>query len=225
MKLKWKEKREEKDAGRDACAPAAPAGWHDRGYLPHFDGGEITQFITVHLGDALPKAVIDRWKLELEKETDEEKKMQLYWRAEKYVDQGFGECYLRIEPVANIVRDAFKYYDGVKYTLIAWVIMPNHFHILLRPFEGVLLEKIIHSIKSFSAQKANKLLGRTGKFWQEEYFDRYIRDAKHFAATVKYIEMNPVKANLCAAPEDWPFGSASERGHQPEPGHPCPPVE
>jgi len=45
-------------------------GWHTRGYLPHFDGGEIVQFITIHLGDALPKVVIDRWKVELKNETD-----------------------------------------------------------------------------------------------------------------------------------------------------------
>lgn len=207
-----KVKEEKREAGRDACAPTAVRGWHDRGYLPHYDGGEINQFITVHLGDALPKPVIDRWKLELENETDEEKKKQLYWRSEKYIDQGYGKCYLRLEQVAIIVREAFKHYDGVKYILIAWVIMPNHFHILLRPFEGVALEKIMHSIKSYSAQKANKLLGRSGKFWQEEYYDRYIRDARHFSATVKYIEMNPVKAKLCKSPEDWIFGSASERG-------------
>ena len=53
------------------------------------------------------------------------------------------------------------------------------------------------------------MLRRSGQFWFEEYFDRYIRDAKHFAATVRYIENNPAKAKLCARPEDWPFSSAS----------------
>lgn len=81
-------------------------GWHSRGYLPHYDGGEITQFVTVHLGDALPKRVVDAWKAELAHETDEERKKQLYWRAEKYIDRGYGECYLRLSSVAAIVRDA-----------------------------------------------------------------------------------------------------------------------
>ncbi len=89
--------------------------------------------------------------------------------------------------------------------------MPNHFHIAFRQKPGVLLEKIMHSIKSFTAQEANKLLGRQGKFWQEEYFDRYIRDGRHFAAVVRYIEMNPVKAGLCERPEDWKYSSAYGR--------------
>jgi len=184
-------------------------GWHRRGYLPHYDGGEINQFITVHLGDALPKKVIDRWKLELKDETDDERKKELYWRTEKYIDQGYGECYLRLESVAIIVREALMHFEGERYTLISWVIMPNHIHFLLRPMAGMRLEDIIHSIKSFSALKANRLLKRTGKFWQEEYFDRYIRDYNHFESVVSYIEWNPVKAGLCQKPEDWPFSSRS----------------
>lgn len=182
-------------------------GWHSRGYLPHYDGGEITQFVTVHLGDALPKKVVDAWKAELAQETDEERKKQLYWRAEKYIDRGYGECYLRLASVANIVRDALRHFDGVRYKLIAWVIMPNHIHFLLRPVAEVELEDIIHSIKSYTALRANRILGRTGKFWQEEYFDRYIRDFDHFENVVSYIEWNPVKAGLCTKPEDWPFSS------------------
>ena len=63
-------------------------------------------------------------------------------------------------------------------------------------------------IKGFSARSINKLLGETGKVWQPDYFDRYIRDAKHFATAVRYIENNPVKAGFVAKPEDWRFGSA-----------------
>jgi REP element-mobilizing transposase RayT len=67
---------------------------------------------------------------------------------------------------------------------------------------------IAHSIKSFTAHEANKILGRTGQFWQHEPFDRYIRNAKHYVSVIRYIEDNPVKAGLCARPEDWPFSSA-----------------
>src|SRR5437879_12810025 len=97
----------EDTGGQDARAPV-PRGWHNRGYLPHYDGGEINQFITVHLGDALPKKVLDRWKSELQNETDENRKKELYWRTEKYIDQGYGKCYLRLESVAVIIRDALK---------------------------------------------------------------------------------------------------------------------
>jgi putative DNA methylase len=186
-------------------------GWHNRGYLPHYDGGTITQFITVHLGDALPKTVVDRWKTELAAETDEEQKKQLYWRTEKYIDKGYGECYLRQPAIAELVRDSLKHFDGERYKLISWVVMPNHIHFLLTPFEEIELEGIVHSIKSYTALKANRLIKRTGKFWQEEYFDRYIRDFDHFQNTVSYIEWNPVKAKLCLRPEDWLFSSAGDR--------------
>ncbi len=138
-------------------------GWHNRRYLPHYDGGQIEQFITVHLGDALPKRVIERWKAELENETDEDRKKELYWRTEKYIDRGFGACYLGSEPVAVIVRDSLFHFDGQRYKLLSWVIMPNHIHFLLRPAGGIELEDIIHSIKSYSALKANRLLKRSGK--------------------------------------------------------------
>jgi REP element-mobilizing transposase RayT len=185
-----------------------PKGWYSRGYLPHFDGGEILQFITFHLGDALPRGVVEKWKSELERENHEEAQNILFWRIEKYVDQGFGECFLKQMKIAELVQDTLLYFDNEKYKLISWVIMPNHVHLLLRPAENQKLDKIIHSIKSFTAQKANEILNRQGKFWQEEYFDRYIRNFEHFEKTVNYIELNPVRANLCENRSGWKFSSA-----------------
>jgi REP element-mobilizing transposase RayT len=86
--------------------------------------------------------------------------------------------------------------------------MPNHAHILITPEPGIELPDIMHSIKSYTAHEANKILNRSGQFWAVEYFDRYIRDYRHFATTIKYIEDNPVKARLCKSPEEWPYGSA-----------------
>lgn len=79
------------------------------------------------------------------------------------------------------------------------------------PLSGLHLDQIEHSIKSYTANEANKLLKRKGQFWAVECFDRYIRDYRHFNAVVRYIENNPVKAGLCERPEDWPYGSAAER--------------
>ena len=129
-------------------------------------------------------------------------------RIEYYLDQNYGEGWLRIAAVADIVQETLFKWDGEKYRLISWVIMPNHGHILLSPFEGISLSDIMHSIKSFTAHAANKILDRKGHFWAKEYFDRYIRDQRHFASTIKYIENNPVKARLCKLPEEWPYGSA-----------------
>jgi REP element-mobilizing transposase RayT len=73
---------------------------------------------------------------------------------------------------------------------------------------GHKLSSIMHSIKSYTANQANRILDRSGDFWATEYFDRYIRDGKHFSSTVAYIHNNPVKAGLCALAADWPFSSA-----------------
>jgi REP element-mobilizing transposase RayT len=86
--------------------------------------------------------------------------------------------------------------------------MPNHIHLLLTRFESYELSDILHSLKSYTAHEANKMLHRSGQFWIEDYFDRYIRNQEHFRKTVEYIENNPVKARLCEKASDWPFSSA-----------------
>lgn len=184
-----------------------PKGWHSRGFLPHFDGGEVFQFVTIHLGDALAKPVLDRWKLELEREKDESARIKLYRRIESHLDKGIGECHLRKPEIARLVQDSLLHFDGKRYRLLSWVIMPNHVHFLLKPLAGHKLSAIMHSIKGYTASKANKLLSRTGQFWQEDYFDRFIRNYEHFDNTINYIELNPVKAGLCKKITDWEFGS------------------
>jgi hypothetical protein len=79
---------------------------------------------------------------------------------------------------------------------------------LITPISGWGISDILSSWKSFTSKEANRILNRSGQFWKEEYFDRFIRDAKHFDHVIDYIEDNPVKAGLCALPSDWPFGSA-----------------
>jgi REP element-mobilizing transposase RayT len=115
---------------------------------------------------------------------------------------------LKDERIAKITEDSLLFHHAKKYKLTAWVVMPNHIHFLATPFEDVELRDIAHSIKSYTAHEANKLLNRSGQFWQHEPFDRYIRNRKHFASVTRYIENNPVKAGLCAKPEEWRFSSA-----------------
>ena len=113
--------------------------------------------------------------------------------------------------VARLVQDALLYFDGERYELPAWVVMPNHVHALLIPLQGRTLTGILHSWKSFTSNKANKLLGREGDFWQPDYFDRFIRHARHYEDAIEYIESNPVKAGLGVNNEDWEFSSARLR--------------
>ncbi len=183
-----------------------PRYWHSRGYLPHFDADGFTQFITFRLADSMPQNVLAKWRLE--REQNEITDADFRRRVEYYLDQNYGACELRDKRIALVLQDTLLKWDGERYQLIAWVIMPNHAHILLTPMRGVKVCDIMHSIKSYTAHEANKILNRKGRFWSKEYFDRYIRDYRHFASTITYIENNPVKARLCESPEKWPYGSA-----------------
>ena len=183
-----------------------PRYWHSRGYLPHFDQDGFTQFVTFRLADSVPQLVLDRWHIELK--SGEISDAGVRRRIEYYLDQNYGEGWLRVPEIANILQETLLKWDGERYRLISWVIMPNHGHILFSPFEGHRVSDIMHSIKSFTAHFANDLLKRKGRFWAKEYFDRYIRDQRHFANTLAYIENNPVKAKLCKLPCEWPYSSA-----------------
>ena len=190
------------------------AGWHSRGYLPHFDGGEIAQTLNVRLADSLPQTVLEKWKKELAKDSCRNADSILRKRVEYYLDQGYGSCALRDTRIAVMVQNSLLHFDGERYRVSAWVIMPNHVHTMLVPCDQNSLSKIIKDLKSFTSREANQLIGRRGQFWMEDYFDRYVRDRKHFASAIAYIENNPVKAGLCKRPEDWPFSSAYYRGRK-----------
>jgi len=182
-------------------------GWYDRGYIPHFEGGEIAQFLTYRLADSMPATVIDRWKAELDQGSDPDQTL-FRKRIEKYLDQGYGECWLKDPRVAALIEENLIFHNGKRYDLKSWVVMPNHVHVLLTPFKDIELGTITHSLKSFTALGANRILGRKGRFWQPEVFDRYIRNPKHFVNVIRYIERNPVKARLCSEPSEWRYSSS-----------------
>ena len=191
----------------------ASQGWHSRGYLPHFDAGEVFQSITFRLFDSMPHNVLERWKTELAREKADFAD-DLRWRIEAYLDLGYGACFLSNTRIAAMLENALLFFDGERYRLSASAVMPNHVHILAAPCAGYAVSSIMHSIKSFTSQEANKILGRKGRFWFEDYFDRYIRNAKHFTNAIAYIESNPVKAGLCAHAADWRFSSAYHRAEK-----------
>jgi REP element-mobilizing transposase RayT len=187
----------------------SPKGWHSRGYLPHFDGEDTVQFVTVRLSDSLPKNLLDKWRRELENEQIDDPELRK--RIEHYLDQGHGEAFLRRPDIADIIQNSILHLDGKSCYLISWVVMPNHVHLLIKLLQGKYLRDFIKMLKGFTAREANKILDRKGKFWQEDYFDRYIRDEKHYFSTINYIENNPVKAGLCKRSEEWRHSSAFYR--------------
>lgn len=188
-------------ASKDA---RVPKGWYSRGYLPHLDQPGLIQGITFRLWDALPAHVVEAMVEEVKDTSDPEKRA----RIEQYLNAGYGSCYLRDPRIGRLVENALLHFDSKRYRLFAWVVMPNHVHVLTELFAGHPLDTMLHSWKSYTATEANKILGRDGRFWFPDYFDRYIRDERHFANAVHYIHQNPVKAGLVAKPEDWPFSSA-----------------
>jgi putative transposase len=180
--------------------PMSPKGWHSRGYLPHFDSPETLQFVTFRLFDSLPAHVLEQLSLVA---GDAER--------DSFLDQGSGNCWLRQPEIARIVEEALLHFDGERYRLIAWTVMPNHVHVLIEPLAEHRLGDIVSSWKRFSARSANRALGRSGPFWLDDYWDTYIRNERHLESTVAYIENNPVKAGLVKEPEDWLWGHARLR--------------
>jgi REP element-mobilizing transposase RayT len=190
------------------------AGWHSRGYLPHFDGREVPQFLSLHLFDSIPASVMARWRRELKASNSIRERILLQRRIEKYLDQGYGQAFMKDHRIAVMIQNVLLGFDCETYRLSSWVVMPNHIHMLATRLENYTLADIMQSLKSITSHKANRTLKRRGQFWMPDYFDRYIRNAEHFATTARYIENNPVKARLCKRPEDWPFSSAWFRGRK-----------
>ena len=181
--------------------------WHRRN-LPHFEGGAIPQGVTFRLQDSLPREKLHEMTATVylsDKPAAVRERIRI---VNRLLDEEHGAAWLKNPAVAEVVQSALQFFNNQRYMLHAWVIMPTHVHVLFTPGEGWTLTKIIHSWKSFSAREANKILRRTGEFWQQEYFDRAIRNEKGFHAAIEYIENNPVKAGLCESPENWRFSSA-----------------
>jgi REP element-mobilizing transposase RayT len=198
------------------------SGFHSRGGLPHLKREGGTYFIVFRQAGALPGSVLRRFKQEREIILQEAKaaKRPLTWheqealfrwyssRVDKYLDAGHSTCHLRNPEFADLVAGAVRCFDGQRYELRSWVIMPNHVHVVVWPMPGYSLSGILHSWKSFTAHKICKRLPKkVVPFWQSESFDHLIRDEEDLHRCCHYTLMNPVNAGLCARPEDWQWSS------------------
>ncbi|HPE06797.1 MAG TPA: transposase [Smithellaceae bacterium] len=224
------DKRRESISGK-SCSQQN-RGYYTRGYLPHFDSPHAIQHITYRLADSLPRLVLEQMQAEVKTslQDDEKRKSELRQRIETYLDAGHGSCILQDPEVAACVIDTWHHFDGERYHLLEWVVMPNHCHVLIEQIEGVSLGKIVLSWKNYTARWINEYKRRTGtllsrensdgeKVWHREYWDRCIRNERHFLTARDYIIMNPVKAGLVARPSDWQWGSAKSRVENNETSH------
>ena len=128
-----------------------------------------------------------------------------------------GPLYLRQPEIANMVVEAIHLRDQVlgHYHLHSFVVMANHVHLLITP--RVQVSKLMQSLKRFTAREGNRILGLTGKpFWQDESYDRLVRNETEFERIACYIEMNPVKAGVVATPEEFAWSSARPINNRPQ---------
>ena len=200
------------------------SGFHFRGKLPHLKREGSAYFVTFRLADSLPRETVLKLKHEREAIiqsamaakrplTWQEEQQLFIWyseRVEAFLDAGAGACWLRRPEIADLVAGALNFFDGERYDLHAWTVMPNHVHVVVWPRPGHTLSSIEHSWKSFTASQANKMLGRIGShFWQKEAYDHMIQNDEERSRLCAYVADNPVKAGLCAQPEKWSWSSAS----------------
>jgi REP element-mobilizing transposase RayT len=160
------------------------------------------------LADSIPAALLAQVKDELHTVSPARIDVERRRKLEALLDMGHGSGVLRNRVAADCVIESWYHLDGHRYDLIAWVIMPTHVHVLIRPFEGQSLVRIVQSWKSYTGKRLKARYPHAcvdGQFWKREYWDRYIRDEIHFFRAVEYIQQNPVKAGLVQNPSQWPY--------------------
>jgi REP element-mobilizing transposase RayT len=186
-----------------------------RGYLPHLESEHPVYFVTFRLADSLPRELLTRLRknrrlLETTRQAGAarapdhvrmEASRALLRKAEHHLDSGAGQFLLRDPRIAQVVADGIRLFDGKRYQVLAWCVMPNHVHVVFAPLAAHRLPEILHSWKSYSSHAANRLLGRSGRFWQPEYFDHLVRNEESLARIIRYVKQNPLKAGL----NNWPW--------------------
>jgi len=185
------------------------AHWYSRGYLPHFDQADLLITVTFCLADAIPQ----HKRVEFERIGSLFGPTARRKAIEACLDEGHGNCWLADDRIAAIVQNALLFFHGRRYQLHEWAVMPTHVHSLWERWPGWELKTIMHSWKSYTSNEANRILRLEGQFWQEEAFDRFIRDEQHYQNSVEYIRQNPVKAGSVKRPEDWIYSSAFLRAN------------
>ena len=217
--------------------------------LPHFDVPGLVQHITFHLADSLPRSAIARMQEELNTIPEAQQDVARRQRIQELLDSGLGSCVLGQPACAQIVQDSLLFGQGDRYHLFAWVVMPNHVHVLIEQIPGWPMWKVVQSWKRHTSRQIHRLGVSSctrqntdyksaipailegasctrhdadyksaipaipaipeGALWQRDYWDRFIRNDRHFQVAKHYIENNPVAAKLTTSPEEWPWSSAS----------------
>ena len=172
--------------------------------LPHWRQAGATYFVTFRLADALPASKLQQLSImRAELRNLDGTALAEFWKKEfqqieRWMDEGLGSCCLAEAATRHLLVKHIQRGHDEDYELGAWVVMPNHVHLIIRPLEDheEALSKTIQRWKRSSALSINARLKRTGPLWQSEYYDRIVRDAEHLWNTLQYIGNNPEKAKL-----------------------------
>ncbi len=221
----------------DAQGQAEPLDRFYRRHLPHWQPPAGRLFVTWRLHGSLPRSALDRLEAErraLDRqperpaETPRDRALRhnkgLFHLADSLLGQQVaGPRWLADDSIGRLMVDALFHHHGHLYNLLAFVVMPNHVHVLLQPLElpqaagvsaPVPLSRITQSLKGFVAREANRLLARTGqRFWQDESYDHWVRDDAEMGRVARYIEGDPVRSGLVGTVLDWRWSSAWERAY------------
>jgi REP element-mobilizing transposase RayT len=181
--------------------PSQPIG-HLSGNLPHWRQEGVRYFVTFRLADSIPLDKLRQWQeekslwLKRNPEPHTPGQVREFWRLfperfHRWLDAGYGSCVLRQLPIAELLYGVLRHFDGERYELGAHVVMPNHVHAVVSPLPGFELSGILHTWKSFSANKINVIAGRRGVLWQKESFDHIVRSPEQMERINAYIRDNP----------------------------------
>jgi putative transposase len=178
-------------------------GWHSRGYLPHFDAKGVVQHIVLNTANALAPEFFES----LSNLEPSEKRR----RIDAALDASSRGRVFENTRFAFALETQLRHFDGVRYDLLAWCIMPNHFHVVLCCLGSATLGQIVRTWKVQTTVTINAILGATGPVFAPDYFDRFMRNGKQTERAIAYVEDNPVAAGLCLEPQEWRFSSAHYR--------------
>lgn len=185
---------------------------------PHWSQAGAVVFITFRLADSIPQEVLERWDREKQewlrvrgydsrvdwktflpqlKESDREDFLREFNRCrEEFLDTCHGSCILRRREVSKIVSDSLLHFDGQRYCMGDFVVMPNHVHLMTAFATQAALKEQCDSWLHYTAFRINQLIGSKGKLWQQEPFDHLVRSVEQYEYLRDYIQKNPTKAKL-----------------------------
>jgi putative DNA methylase len=209
--------------------------------LPHWYVPGAAHFITYRLYGSLPQQALEQLQAKkqalLERalppnytpaQYRERVHKQLFAAYDDWLDRPGEPHWLANPKIAALIRGNLYHHDSEKYHLMAYCVMSNHVHVLLQPWDATRaanaecevgertdqhspLASIMHSLKSYTAHEANRILARLGPFWQAEWYDHWVRDDDELERIVDYVMNNPIKAGLVQQPQDWLFCSCHDR--------------